>query len=165
MALLNFKNVPAAIMSGLDTECLEWVSVESNERIVSEISSEFWDFLQSEEIKDIPEEISHELKELEDKCIPKSTREHMTNYFKRFVVFLREKQLSQDFENIPKTILNNYLRYFYSQLKSPKSRELYSPCTLVCIRAGLHRYFMTQRLMIQRALWIEPNVEIDDHEV
>ena len=68
----------------------------------------------------------------------------MTNYFKRFVVFLREKQLSQDFENIPKAILNNYLRYFYSQLKSPKSGELYSPCTLVCIRAGLHRYFTTQ---------------------
>ena len=129
MTLINFKNVPAAMISGLDTECLEWVSGESNERIVSEISSDFLDFLQSEEIKDIPEEISHELKELEDKCIPKSTREHMTNYFKRFVFFLREKQLSQDFENIPKAILNNYLRYFYSQLNSPESGESYSPCT------------------------------------
>ena len=90
MALINFKNIPTEMISGLDTESLEWVSVQSRERVVSEISNEFLDFLQSEEIKDIPEKISNELKKLEDKCIPKSAREHMTNYFIRFMAFLRE---------------------------------------------------------------------------
>ena len=144
MPLINFDNIPSHMISGLGTEELEWVSSESNDRRLLELSDDFLNYLNSEEIKDIPEDITAELKQIEDDCIPQSTKEHMVNYSRRFIEFLKQKTLSIDFENIPKSILNNYLRYFYSELKSIKTGELYSPCTLVCIRAGLYRYFISQ---------------------
>lgn len=46
--------------------------------------------------------------------------------------------------NLPPTILNNYLRYFYSELRQ-KDGSFYSPKTLICFRAGIHRYMCLHR--------------------
>lgn len=144
MALLNLDNIPSGMISGLDTEMLEWVTNESEHRKLTELSGGFLNYLESEEIdiEDIPEDLDLELKQLEISSIPKSTKQHMDTYSRRFLDFLQAKNLSQNLELIPKSILNNYLRYFFSELRT-KSGEYYSAATLVCIRAGLYRYFST----------------------
>ena len=54
------------------------------------------------------------------------------------------QKLSTNLQKIPKHHLNNYLRYFYSDLKTVDGK-FYSPPSLVCFRAALHRYFQTIR--------------------
>jgi hypothetical protein len=47
--------------------------------------------------------------------------------------------LNDAIETIPVDALAQYLRFFYSQLRTQKG-GYFSPATLVCIRAGLQRY-------------------------
>lgn len=145
MALLNLENVPNNMISGLDDIMLDWVNEESNERELYELSSDFIKMLDAtdDDIPDIPEDVEEEINILQKEAIPKSTLQHMEKYYERFQKFLKQKKLSLNMEIIPKNILNNYLRYFYSQLATINGK-FYAPATLVCIRAGLFRYFGTQ---------------------
>lgn len=113
MSLLNLDNVPGGMISGLSDDMLEWVSKESNNRELIELSSSFVNQILSNEreIGDISEEIDVELKKLEDESVPKSTKLHMEKYSNKFMTFLLENKLSVEFETIPKEILNNYLRF------------------------------------------------------
>jgi hypothetical protein len=60
-------------------------------------------------------------------------------YAKRFKAFLRDKKLRDDIEKIPENLLSQYLRYFYSEVRSETGQYL-SPSTLGCMRAGIQRY-------------------------
>ena len=72
--LLNLENVPGRIISGMDSGTSDWVSKESNERNLLEISDNFLDYLNSCDVHDIPEDIEKELRVIEAACIPKTRR-------------------------------------------------------------------------------------------
>lgn len=146
MSLLNLQNIPNGEISGLDDEILAWVTEESNCRYVEELSGGFLSYLNNEEgdATDISQEIINDLNKIEIEGIPQSSVKQMNDNVKRFVRFLTDKNLSTDLKNIPITVLNNYLRYFYAQLRTADDK-FYAPATLICIRAGLHRHFMLFR--------------------
>lgn len=143
MALLNLNNVPCGEISGMDEEHLDWVTGESSDRYIYEISQSFMEML-NDESEDIPNDIDAEIEDslriMEEEALPKSTKDQMIRYSTKFHDFLKAKNLSTNLETIPKDIFNNYLRYFYSELKT-KDGNLYSPASLICIRAALFRFF------------------------
>ena len=120
--MLNLSNVPGRQISGNDSEGLDWITEESNERYIYELSDSFIEMLNDTEYQEIPEDINEqieaELRQLEDEALPKSTKEQMIRYSNKFKDFLRSKSLSLDFQRMPKDALNNYLRYFYSELRT-----------------------------------------------
>ena len=88
---------------------------------------------------DISVDVDFELNKLEDSLASKSTKDQESLYVNKFKTFLTENGLCADFERVPSNILNNYLRFFYSKLEK-KNNELYTPSTLVCIRASIQRH-------------------------
>ena len=56
----------------------------------------------------------------------------------------RLEKLNEHILSIPPKMLNKYLRYFYSQLRK-NDGLFYSPKTLACFRAGIHRYLPLHR--------------------
>ena len=139
--MLNLANIPGEQISGLGTDELNWVSEESGSRFINELSDDFIKYLNNEENTNISHEVLKELDELERSGIPQSSLKQMESVTTRFTKFLSEKNLSTDLVNIPISILNNYLRYFYSELRT-KQGLYYAPASLICFRAGLHRHFL-----------------------
>ena len=82
---------------------------DSAERKMYELASSFETMLDELEMPDIFQNFDEEITLLERESIPKTTQQQMTQYLMRFRSFLKSKQLSTDFEHIPKQILNNYL--------------------------------------------------------
>lgn len=76
---------------------------------------------------------------LETEAIPLGTRKQTNYYVNKFKIFLRERKLCDEIGRSPPRILNDYLRLLYSQLRT-NTQDFYSPSTLVCIRASIHRY-------------------------
>ena len=146
--MINMDNVPNQQISGLSSDELEWVSEESGSRYITELSDEFLNYLNGEEeeltVNEISEEIQKEMDALEMEGTPQSTIRQTNDNINRLKSFLNEKELSSDLENIPIRLLNDYLRYFYSQLRS-KDNRYYAPASLICIRAALHRHFLMIR--------------------
>lgn len=140
-SLLNLDNVPNNMLSGLDDEMVTWVTEESNERYLAEMTSAFIENLNQEETTyfEVPEEVDRELDRIEKEAMPTSTKKQTENYVNKFRRFLEENNLSPNFEEIPNRILNDYLRFFYSKLRKSDG-GMYSPATLVCIRAAIHRH-------------------------
>ena len=142
------NNIPEQQISGLDSNVLDWVSFQSSERCVNEISPEFLNYLNREEdpmtIEELTTEIIAEMNATEKESIPASTLKQMNETADRFKRFLAEKSLSTDLEGIPAQILNDYLRYFYMNLRTLDG-HFYAPASLICIRAALHRYFLSIR--------------------
>ena len=69
MDLSNFDNIPDQMISGLDCEELQWVTMESNEREIYEISGSFLSMLNdlddSNELStEFQDEISKELNQI-----------------------------------------------------------------------------------------------------
>lgn len=91
---------------------------------------------------DLSSEISQTLDNLEEDSAVKTTLSHTSKYSNRFRKFLEEKRLPTNFEDIPERYLNQYLRYFYSELRQADG-SFYSPATLICIRAAIHRRLTT----------------------
>ena len=144
-SLIDLSNIPEGQISGLDTETLNWVTEQSSERFISELSDGFLNFLNEEETSErVDEEILNELDELEKENTPRSSLQQTTANISRFRTFLTEKNLSSDIDKVPPAILDTYLRYFYSSLRT-KDGKLYAPKTLICIRAAIHRYFQINR--------------------
>lgn len=143
--MLNLRNIPNGEISGLSSEVLEWVTSESGDRYVEELSHGFLTYLNSEDdLSEVPQDVMDELNEIEKEGIPHSSMRQMTENVKRFSDFLIGKNLSTDLKNIPIAILKDYLRFFYSCLRT-KDNMFYAPASLICIRAALHRYFMLNR--------------------
>ena len=89
---------------------------------------------------DIPKEIEELLDDVENQSIPKTTKQQMKVHSEKFRTFLKAKHLDQNFEKVPATIRNKYLRYFYCELRTSEGKY-YAPASLICIRAALQRFF------------------------
>lgn len=74
--------------------------------------------IHQEILQDINEQIQAELRQHEDEVLSKSTKEQMIRYSNKFNDFLRTKSMSLDFQRMPKDLLINQLRYFYSELRT-----------------------------------------------
>ena len=128
------------MVSGVSDEELQWITHESNDRYIKELSAEFLKEFQSpeEDYADIENDIINEMNEAEKSNVPNSTAFSTQQWVKKFKAFLEENELSSAlFE--PVRFLSQYLRYFYDRLKR-KDGVPYAPRSLIGIRAAIHRY-------------------------
>ena len=104
--MLNLNNVPGNEISGSSTEELDWITNESNERYLYELSAAFVENLNNLEdySMDINEEIDRDLRILEEEALPKSTKEHMVRYSYKLKKFLLSKSFSVNFEGLLKAV-------------------------------------------------------------
>ena len=134
------SNIPNHEISGLSTECLDWVSDESAFRYVEELTSDFRRELnQIEEFEEVNDDVLKILNEAEKSVIPSSTQKQNKSHVDKFKNFLSEKKLSTNIESAPPEILSKYLSYFYYSLQT-KDGKPYSPASLICIRAAIQRH-------------------------
>lgn len=82
---------------------------------------------------------------MEKYAVPKSTQDQQKKHSERFYDFLKSKFLSTNLVSLTAERLNEYLKYFYSELKTADGR-FYSPASLSCIRAALLRHFSSLRI-------------------
>lgn len=143
--MLNLNNIPGGMISGAGDDELDWIAKESGMRYLAEFADSFLEELdveENEKFPDLDEEIFHDLNELEKSGMPASTTKHNNLYVSKFRSFLKKKNLCEEFETAPPSVLNNYLRYFYSSLRK-NDGGLYSPSSLICIRAAIHRFLIS----------------------
>ena len=142
---INLQNIPGGMISGLSTNELEWVSAESVDRFLSELSLYFFDDIHVEaesmieEFSSLDEDIITEMNDLEKELTPKGTQHQTISHIRKFKNFLESKKLSTNIEAMPVRFLADYLRYFYFSLRC-KDGRFYAPRSLVGIRASIHRY-------------------------
>jgi len=138
--MMNYENIPGNMISGLSDEVLQWVTSESGDRYLTELSYTFTEEIEKMEVfEDIDDDILNALKKAESEITPKSTKQQTDYHIKKFKDFLVENQLSANFEEAPLNILANYLSFYYYNLKRKDSKP-YSPTSLICIRASIQRY-------------------------
>ena len=75
---------------------------------------------------------------------PQSTVQQEKQHITKFQNFLQSKCIQCQLEDVSEDELNEYLRWFYHDLRTTDG-SYYSPSSLKCIRAAIHRY-MTQTL-------------------
>ena len=80
-----------------------------------------------------------ELAKLKKSNIPKSTSDQTKRHAELFRKILEDRNLYTEFETVPENMLNDYLRLFYTNLKT-KDQKYYSASSLICIRAAIHRH-------------------------
>ena len=101
---------------------LDWITTESGMRYIQEISPEFENYLNGElttKFIDLNDNaIEDELQKLERESITSSSKRQMDYHVKKFRDFLKENNLSENFEFVSNIILNKYLRYFYAKIRS-----------------------------------------------
>jgi len=130
--LINFDNVPGGIVSGLSTEQFEQVAYKSMRKT-------FYDEDSEEDAVELNSDQLQFLSDLEKCSIPTGTVTQTKNHIAKFRGFLETQKLTANFENLPNETLNDYLRLFYSSLKT-KTGTFYSPSSLICIRASIQRH-------------------------
>lgn len=81
-----------------------------------------------------------DLNQLAESAVPQSTATQQKKYFEKFFNFLVSNGLKTDIISLSKNELADYLKFFYSNLRT-KDNKLYSPATLNCVRAALFRSF------------------------
>ena len=140
MSLLNLENIPNSMISGVGDDILEFVTNESSNRFIVELDEQFKNELQQlDSFPTLSDEDLEELKRIETSAIPKGTQDQTNRHCKMFREFLRKKGLCVNFEIVPDSVLNDYLRLFYANLRT-RDDKLYSPSSLVCVRASLQRH-------------------------
>ena len=142
--MMNFKNLPNEMVSGVSDEELEWIAKESNDRYLLELSDDFLNEFSSpesllEEYSDLEDRITTEMNDAEKANIPNSTAFSTKQWVGKFKNFLNMKNLSENIETMPVRFLSQYLRYFYYSLLRKDGRP-YAPRSLIGIRAAIHRY-------------------------
>lgn len=94
MSLLNLVNVPNEMISGLNDEMLDFVSRESGDRCVLELSDQFRKELQeTDSLPVLSAAELDELAELEKSNVPKSTSDQTRRHVESFRKFLEERHL------------------------------------------------------------------------
>jgi len=91
---------------------------------------------------DLPELTAEQMADLDE--IEKANQLSSTSYQTRqhvltFKNFFKNKGLCENFETVPDNYLCDYLRYFYANIRKD-DESLYTPASLVCIRASIHRF-------------------------
>lgn len=89
---LNIKNVPGEIISGMDSNVLNWLCDQSTHRYINELSASFANDLQQMEESvvgiDLPEDIEKQLNDIENLSVPKTTKQQMVATSTKFKQFL-----------------------------------------------------------------------------
>ena len=99
MSLLNIENIPGGMISGLSDEQLQFVTLESGERFLTELSVDFQvDLDRDRELPSLTEEQLSYLNSIEKIAIPKATSNQTKQHVKQFREFLKEKGLKESFE-------------------------------------------------------------------
>ena len=145
--MLNLKNVPDNEICGLSTEELEFATDESASRFLIELSNDFLNSIAWTDQEDsvLSKEQEEELQRLELTSVSKSTAEQTNKWVNHFRRFLLEKKLCEDFERVPDSILNNYLRLYYASLRRGDG-AYYAPASLICVRAAIHRHLVSAEI-------------------
>lgn len=125
MPIIDFSLFPNSMITNLELNEIMEILNKPEER--------------NEQQSQIPEDAIAEMDALEIRMKSASSSKQEREHSKRFVNFLIEKQIEVDLKTISKERLNGLLRWFYKELKTKKN-EYYSPQSLRCIRAGIHRY-------------------------
>ena len=114
---------------------VQWITTESGERYIAELSKSFQEELENMEVyEDVYDKILQTISDTEESAAtPASTKSQTQRHVKRFKAFLEENKLSTKIEKVPINILANYLCFFYYSLKT-KDGKPYSASSLVCIR-------------------------------
>jgi len=142
--ILDFRKFPNEAISG---QTLSQINrIMENDYVFS--AQEFDDFFNKDISFDdieaatnsLPTTVVNMLDETEESMKPKSTSIQEKLHSSRFLSFLAEKNIDCDLECITSSKLNDYLRYFYHELRT-KTGNYYNPASLKCVRAALHRYF------------------------
>lgn len=139
--MINLGNIPGGIIPELSDDLVEFVTNESANRYMIELDATFISSLNDTDNLDnvLTPEQNEYLTNLEKEAIATSTRIQTKTWIAKFRAFLEKHHYSVCFEKVPNTILNDYLRLFYSQLRTNKG-EYYAPASLICVRAAIHRH-------------------------
>jgi hypothetical protein len=119
------------------TQILETLNRTELEAAVAENEGQIFDAKYAAAALD--DGVNEELNRLELAGRSTSANKQSNCYVARLKKFLSAKNLSSEIETIPVELLCQYLRYFYSELRTQKG-SYFSPATLICIRAGIQRY-------------------------
>ena len=128
--LLDFDSIPGGMISGLEEADIQNL-IDDNYSI--------FDGIDSTSNFCLPDGIREEMDAMEIEEETESSKIHVRQYVKKFKDFLVEKALSPDIESMEESTLAAYLRYFYSSLRK-QDGGYFSPSSLGCIRAAIHRY-------------------------
>lgn len=125
---------PDDYLLGVDLDITpDWPDLEEFNDSISALCND-------ENFQSISADTSNELDLLERNNVPSSSLKQMESHFNRFQIFLRKNNLNSDLLTVSFPILDDYLRFYYSTLKK-QDGSYYSPPSLICVRAALHRYF------------------------
>jgi len=130
------------MISGVGDDIFDFITTESSNRFIVELADEFKDELQKldgNEFPSLSDEDLEELKRIEMNAIPAGTQDQTKRHCKMFREFLGKRGLCESFEIAPDSVLNDYLRLFYANLRT-KDNKFFAPSSLVCIRASLQRH-------------------------
>ena len=147
--MLDFEKFPNEAISGLTLSEINKIMDDGlvfDTRMDDSLSHNIIEMLNEAENDEncLPGTVADMLDETERSMKPKSTSVQEKLHSTRFLSFLAEKNIKCDLKRVSAEKLNDYLRFFYHELKT-KGGEYYSPASLKCIRAALYRYF-TQNL-------------------
>ena len=136
---LDFSLFPHEAITGLTLREINEIMKED----MSGIPAFDEDYLDGE-LHTLPDEIQNLLNETENSMKPTSTAIQEKLHSSKFMTFLKNKNMRCDLKSVSEEKLNDYLRYFYHELRT-QNGQYYSPASLKCIRAGIHRH-ITQTL-------------------
>ena len=120
LMMINLDNIPGGMLSGVDDSMLDFVIQESNNRYMTELDKSYLVALSTSESMEtvLTEQQEEMLNELEKSALSTSTENQTKKWVSKFRSFLEDQKLSVCFEEVPPRILNDYLRLFYSSLRT-----------------------------------------------
>lgn len=146
-SLIDFQKIQGGAISGLEGHEIEKLlrretdievmpditdHINIDEAVFAELEREMY-------YKDLDGEIKSQMDQAELDGIPQSTKFSTKHHVDKFKNFLSKNNLPNDIESMPVKYLAQYLRFYYFSLKT-KDGELYSPNSLIGIRASIQRY-------------------------
>ena len=158
-ATIDLRKIVGNQISGLEDDDLEFISqliqndMENPDNVFDPWTgfdltnaSDFNSFLSdlNSDNRDLSGNEIKEIEEIEENAKCKSTEKQTKHYIAMFLSFLKENKLPDDLKQIPLRYLESYLRLWFSRLKK-KDGNVYSPTTLSCCRAAIHRHLLNVR--------------------
>lgn len=151
--MLNLSKIKGNQISGLSSENLNFLEILTNDDTNNYVYDQFTGLTDSQTAEiiestadfddtsypDLSDEIMREIAKTEEDAKNKRTSDQTKQYVSKFKSFLRDEKLPTNIEEMPVKYLSQYLRFWYSKL-SRQDGNFYSPSTLICMRAGIHRY-------------------------
>lgn len=158
--MINWSHLPVDSLDGVSTTQLEVISELSREdhskdkeleRFIQFITdfSKNDDSIAGVELPELPESASvstertdvSAIDKMELESLPRTTRDQMLLHGHKFADYMNSLGYQLDaLQTVKKEKLNEYLRLYYFRLAKPDG-GLYSASSLVCIRAGIQRFF------------------------